>query len=220
MRGLIMKALRDLPHPRRMRSMPVEARTTPADAMPRSLPVRHQAVASLFAGTQVLTRGGEVPVESLDAGQFVMSLGVGAHWRPVMRVAPRHVDRATAPGLGAGALTEAPILIRADALMKGSPIRDIRVAPGQGIWLEGRVVPACLLVNGLTILRERRDGPVVYHDLYMEEPALLIADGTLIESGPGGEPGPDAAPLLLEGAALDAIHERLEQRARAMSGRA
>jgi len=215
MLGLIGKTLRDLPRLRRAPATELGSPLAAAGsdsamiAAPTPLPPHH-IVASLLAGTRLLTRHGEVPVETLDSGQLVMSLGVGAHWRPVLRV----VERLLQPSDIDGAPAERPILIRAGALMAGSPMRDLHVAPGQGIWLEGMVVPADLLVNGVTILRERHDAPLPCHDVYMLEPVLLIADGAVVESGPGGEEGPGAAPLLLDGPALDAIRDRLGRRAR------
>lgn len=212
MRALIGKARRDLPRGDRKAPVlvsvarPQEEGAPGPDEAAAQFPRPRDCVACLLAGTRVLTRRGEVPVETLGRGQMVMSLGAQAHWRPLTHVAARHNAM---PAAGA----DAPVLIRAGALMKGSPIRDLRVAWNQGIWLEGMVVPARLLINGRTILEEKRDAPISYHYLYLEEPALLIADGAVVESGPGGDPGPAGAPLLLGGAALETVIQRIGRRA-------
>ena len=66
--------------------------------------------------------------------------------------------------------------------MRGAPIRDMRVSPGQGIYLDGQLVPARLLVNGTTIRQDSSGDAVTYHHLWLDGHDLLIADGALTES--------------------------------------
>ncbi len=222
MRRMFGMALRVLP--RRGGTAPVliapqaaeQARPIPAQA-PEDVPdppvMPHEGVAWLLAGTRVLTPRGEAPVEALDNGVLVMSLGSGTQWRPVLGVAARRVE----PLQPSGMSPEAPVLIQAGALLKGSPQRDLRVAPGQGIWLEGVVVPARLLVNGTSIRQEECRDPIAYHSVTMAEPALIVAEGALMETGPGGSPAPGVAPLLLGGPVLIAMRRRLAERARELA---
>ena len=219
MRRMIGKALRVLPLPGRAGPVLIDPRpdelswptpTLAPEDVPEPLAMPHEGVAWLLAGSRVLTRPGEAPVEALENGAEVMALGSGAQWRPVVRVAARRVE----PLQPSGMSPEAPVLIQAGALRQRSPLRDLFVAPGQGIWLEGVVTPAHLLVNGTSIRRDHRRDPITYHSVVMADPALIVVEGALLETGPGGEGAPGVAPLLLGGPALVALRRRLEERAR------
>lgn len=203
------KCLRDSTGHQEAQILPLHRKpTSPPDAMTPGLPsAEADAVAWLPTGARVLTRQGERPVEELRPGQVVMSLGEGPHWRPVERVVTRDVAYS-------GEEPEAaPLLIREGALMKGAPIRDMRVSPGLLLILDGAAVPASLLVNDVSILREPLEGTFQYHAVYLDAPAQLIVDGVLVESGSGGEAGRGVPPRLTEGPAFEALRARIEERA-------
>lgn len=191
-------------------------------------------VTCFVGGTMIMTSRGETPVEALRAGDVMLTMLEMPWRRPLLGIGCSRVDLS----LESGPNARAPVLIRAGALMKGSPIRDLRVSPGEGILLDGRLVPARLLVNGSTILQEHAADRIAYYYLWLEAHALLIADGTLAESSfeddwqrdygdaanvtafaPPPLPGGGAQyrrclPLLTEGPELLLIQQRLAQRAR------
>jgi hypothetical protein len=193
-------------------------------------------------GTLLMTLRGEVPVETVLAGEKALTLsGVDAPLKPVTRVRLRRVnlDRHPRPMLAA------PVRVRAGAIEDGVPIRDLRVSPDLALSLEdenGRnvLVPVLFLANGATILREPAAGIVTYVTVSLERHDILMADGMVAESGPGAatDPSPEAAapsrrlprssrapdftpreqggrcsPVLL-GEAAQAIHGRLLARAK------
>src|ERR1700721_3121168 len=72
------------------------------------------------------------------------------------------------PGIG-------PVLIKAGAIDKGRPSRDLRVSPLHCIHVSGVLVPANKLVNGVTILRCENLDEVLFFHIELSLSALLFA---------------------------------------------
>jgi len=191
-------------------------------------------------GTRILTARGEVPVEALRAGDLVATLsGRGAPLVPVKWIGKRHVEPSRHPNPAAAN----PIVFGPDSLADGVPSRALRVSPEHHMWVDGRLVPARLLVNGTTI-RQVEVPAVTYFGVECDAHEVLVADGTPAESyldngnrqhfdnAPvralfqPGEPVFDerwdearaVGPRLLGGAELDALRARLAERASALLG--
>ncbi|WP_230167743.1 Hint domain-containing protein [Roseomonas sp. CECT 9278] len=126
-------------------------------------------------GTRILTPRGEVPVETLRAGDLVVA---GAGFRPLRWVGRTRVDLARHRAKE----KVAPILLRAGALGAGVPHRDLRVSPEHAFLLGGRLVPAHLLVNGTTIVQEAWQRALTYWHLELDVHGVVVAEGTLAES--------------------------------------
>ncbi|BDG73682.1 Hint domain-containing protein [Roseomonas fluvialis] len=194
------------------------------------------SVVCFVEGTLILTPAGEVPVERLRAGDLVVTPRGAAPVAPLAWVGRLEVDLARQRFREAAA----PVLVKAGALAEGVPFRDLHVSPNHALFIDGHLVPARLLVNGLTIIHQRWWREVTYHHLELDRHSLLVSDGALTESYlddgnrylfevPGIVPlAPDfatnrpearpevqpCAPLLAEGeAALQAIRMRLGTRA-------
>jgi hypothetical protein len=188
------------------------------------------AVACLMGGTRVLAMRGETPVEDLRPGELMFTMHGRPDRLPLHHVGCARIDLSLADAPAA----HAPILIRAGALMRGAPLRDLRVSPGQGIYLEGCLVPARLLVNGVTIIQEIWRSEVSYHYLRLPAHGLLIADGAMVESSMEDDPARHGdnvatltpstakrtaaatarcAPLVLDGPVLERIWRRIAGRA-------
>ena len=192
---------------------------------------------SFAAGTRIMTSLGEVAVEDLRGGDLVVTLsGHGEPLKPVLWVGRRRVQLAGNPA--AAALR--PVLVRAGALGRGTPRRDLLVSPDHCLFLDGVLVPARLLVNGRSILTERRGAEITYHHVELEAHDVLLAEGAAAESwldtgnrawfenaasprpdaaappaedGTGWHPTRGCAPLVLGGARLAAIRAAIEARA-------
>jgi Ca2+-binding RTX toxin-like protein len=129
-------------------------------------------------GTRIATARGEVPVEHLRAGDLVVAAHGGAPLQPLVWVGRTQVnvarqrDRAKA----------APILIKAGALASGVPFRDLRVSPEHAIHLDGRLVPARLLVNGTNIVQELWVREVTYYHVELEHHGLVVSEGAVTET--------------------------------------
>jgi hypothetical protein len=195
-------------------------------------------VTCFAAGTLIATDRGEIPVEHLRAGDLVLTAqGFGAPLQPVRWVGRMHVNIARHPAPAKAA----PILIKAGALAEGVPARDLRVSPEHALFLDERLVPAHLLVNGTSIVQELWCREVTYVHVELPAHGLLIAEGAPTESyfDDGNRhlfdnsrlaavfadflqwragPGYDLAacfPPLREGPALERIRLRIAQRAAA-----
>jgi hypothetical protein len=130
-------------------------------------------------GTEILTARGEVRVETLRAGDLVATVsGQGAPMKPVLWVGRRKVVLAGNPA--ADALR--PVRIAAGALGEATPHRDLLVSPDHCLYLDGALVPARLLVNGLTVTIERGLGEVAYFHVELEDHDVLLANGAAAES--------------------------------------
>jgi len=131
------------------------------------------------AGTRILTARGEVPVETLSPGDLVATVsGTGAPMQPVVFLGRRRFLLAGNPA--AEAL--APIRIAAGALAENTPQRDLLVSPDHCLLLDGRLVPARLLVNGSTIKADRRLAEVTYFHIELDQHDAVLAEGAAAET--------------------------------------
>ncbi|CAH0262613.1 Hint domain-containing protein [Roseomonas sp. CECT 9278] len=198
-------------------------------------------VTCFLAGTMIATPTGEVPVESLRAGDMVLTgsrgeVPQGVIWMGRTRVAV--AGRADPTGV-------APVLIRAGALGDGLPRRDLRVSPEHGMLLDGHLVPAVLLVNGTSIVQECWRAEAQYWHVELPAHGLVLAEGapseTYYDDGNRGlfdnhvvttlfkdfapfapRPRYEAAacrPVLRGGPALAALRARLAERAAMLRAR-
>jgi hypothetical protein len=131
------------------------------------------------AGTAILTPDGEVAVETIRPGDTVLISEAGRLLpRAVVWVGAREIDLARHPNPA----RVAPIRIRRGALADGLPRRDLVVSPDHALFLDGGLIPAKLLRNGMTIVRDRDRHSVVWHHIELERHALLLAEGVEAES--------------------------------------
>lgn len=129
-------------------------------------------------GTLIATARGEVAVENLRVGDLVLAAHGGATLQPIVWIGHSRVNVARQRNRAA----VAPILIRAGALAEGVPHRDLRVSPEHAMFLDGRLVPARLLVNGTTIVQELWCPEVTYWHVELPAHGLLVAEGAVSES--------------------------------------
>lgn len=178
------------------------------------------------AGTRLRTPDGARAVEMLRPGDVLCD-----------------VDRAPVTVLGvarrvlsAGVLAMRPDLrplrLRRGSLGDGMPRRDLRLAPQHRLLLRGVVLEALLdeesvlapvghLVDGLAVSAEAVTGPVLYHQVTCDRPAILVAEGVPVEgvsavhaARPGPLPGLAACSRQAGDAA--AMGGRLDGTARAL----
>lgn len=131
-------------------------------------------VSCFTAGTLIETATGARPVETIVAGDTVHASGRKAPvvWAGSRRIRIADMEQAD---------LVLPIRIRRDAIAAGQPTRDLVLSPDHAIWIDGRLIPARLLVNGVSIVQERCH-EIEYFHLALDRHDLLLAEGLRVES--------------------------------------
>jgi hypothetical protein len=131
------------------------------------------------AGTAILTGQGEAAVETILPGDTVMTLVEGVPVpKTVKWVGSRDLDLTRHPNAAA----VAPIRIMHGALGENLPRRDLILSPDHSLFIDGRLYPAKLLVNDMTIVRDLAAKSVSYHHVELEHHSVMIAEGVPAES--------------------------------------
>lgn len=156
----------------------VEAATTEANALAaRSAAELAAAEAACFcAGTLIATPEGERPVETLAIGDRVLTADGTA--REV-----RWIGRQTIAAAFADPLRALPVRIAAGALGNGLPRRDLTLSPDHALLVDGVLVQAGALVDGLLVTRLADPGPrFTYFHVELEDQSLILAEGVPAET--------------------------------------
>ncbi|MCC6305617.1 MAG: Hint domain-containing protein [Rhodobacteraceae bacterium] len=138
------------------------------------------------AGTRIATATGLRPVETIAAGDLVLTRDRGL--RPVRWAGARR--------LGTGELLAAPSLlpvrIAAGALAPGAPARDLVLSPQHRLLLAGaraellfgeaEVLAPAVQLMGLRGVSRDPPRPVTYHHLLFEDHEILLSEGAWSES--------------------------------------
>jgi hypothetical protein len=130
-----------------------------------------------LVGTQIQTACGEIHVEGLKAGDLVKT--VSGEMRPI-----RWVGRRTYRRGGARLNALDPIRIARDAIEPGRPRRDLYLSPWHFLLLDGYLMPAKDLVNGVTIRQMAPAGAerLQYFHLALDTHDVISAEGVDVES--------------------------------------
>ena len=194
-------------------------------ATPRSTTIT--VVACYLRGTMIATPRGEKAIESLAIGDAVLT--AQGQSRPIRWIGHRAYKTRFArcnPDV-------VPIRIAAGALADRVPARDLFVSPLHAMFLDGVLVQATDLVNGVTIAEWMPADQIEYFHIELAEHAVLLANGAPSESFvdddsrmmfhnaydysalyPGAErrPAVYCAPRVSAGEVLDGIRRRIDQR--------
>lgn len=189
-----------------------------------------QVMPCFAAGTRILTANGEIPVELLRAGDEIVLAEGGL--APVIWVGRRTIDLLRHPRPE----TVQPVMIAPGALADGVPARELIVSPDHAMAIDGVLVPAKTLINGVSIVQLRRR-LVTYFHIELPRHAVLIAEGAAAESylesgfrgafenggaalilhpdfGQGWREKNSCAPLAESGTQVEAIRAAILRRAR------
>ncbi|MDD2795644.1 Hint domain-containing protein [Acidocella sp.] len=133
-------------------------------------------VICFYPGTMIATPDGEKAVETLQAGDLVLTAdGKSA---PV-----RWMGRQTVSTSFADPLRVLPIHIKAGALAEGVPARDLLVSPDHALLVDGVLIQAAALVNGVSIFRETKvPTTFTYHHVELADHSLILAENTPAET--------------------------------------
>ena len=182
------------------------------------------------AGTLIRTPAGDVPVETLKAGDIVLT--AAGEMRPVKWMGHTDVDFRRTPKGNPGL----PIRIVADAFGPARPSQDLYLSAGHSVCVDliGEVlIPVGYLVNGATIAEVETDA-ISYWHVELDSHDILIANNLPAESYlamanrgafeelrgvlPAFEEGRERThadfcrPVVTEGSVLDFVRQRLVAR--------
>ncbi|GAB4069291.1 Hint domain-containing protein [Ancylobacter sonchi] len=133
-------------------------------------------VVCFLAGTMIATPTGEVAIETLKAGDLVLTAD-GAT-KPV-----RWLARQTVSARFADPLRVMPVRVRAGALGDNLPVRDLFVSVDHALLVDGALVQAGALVNGTSIVRHTAmPTRFVYFHVELDDHALVLAEGVAAET--------------------------------------
>ena len=152
-------------------SEPISFAVTAASGQTVSKSLQVSAQTTCFvSGTQIATPRGAVAVENLTAGDQVIT--AKGQIRPIRWVGHTTMD--------CGELREPsacyPVRIRTGAFGRNLPHRDLLLSPGHHVFVDGVLVPASALVNGITIVREPV-GRVTYWHVELDSHDVILAEG-------------------------------------------
>ena len=128
------------------------------------------------AGTLITTERGEVAVEDLVVGDKVITASDMA--RPIKWIGRRSYSGRFI----IGRKDILPICIKAGALDDNVPRRDLWVSPHHAMYLEGILIEARDLVNGVSIVQAETIEKIEYFHVELETHDVLIAEGALSET--------------------------------------
>lgn len=193
--------------------------------------------ACFLKGTHIATPEGEVQVETLKAGDKVLTASGGV--ATVKWLGHRTLYRSRIPAKDA--VRAFPILIKKDAIADNVPHADLTVSPGHHLSFNGTLVPAMMLVNGQTIVQQFDTKKFQYFHVELEQFDILLAEGVPAESyvdtgnrsmfqnaaevalnpdfGPAeGRPEVEGITIARQGEAVEAIRKQLLARAELLTG--
>lgn len=133
-------------------------------------------VPCFLAGTLIACPEGERPVEELVPGDRLLT--ASGEIRTV-----RWIGQHTILSVAADPIRAYPIHVMAGALAEGLPRRDLFLSPGHALVIDGLLVHAGALVNGVTIRRVMQPGASFrYFHVETEDHAIILAEGVPTET--------------------------------------
>jgi hypothetical protein len=127
-------------------------------------------------GTHILTPRGEIPVESLNIGDTVVT-----RYNGLQKIKFLGRQSYTAPFLAANR-AKWPVRISAGALGEDLPARDLFVSPGHSMLVGQSLILAENLVNGLTIRQTKPTETINYIQIELDSHDCVLAEGTWSET--------------------------------------
>jgi len=194
----------------------------------------HEIVACYCPGTLIETQHGAQAIEKLAIGDEVVTAS-GA-LRPIKWIG----RRSYAGRFILGRKDVLPVCIRKSALDANVPARDLWISPHHAMFLDGLLIEARHLVNGVSIVQAEQVEEVEYFHIELDTHDVIVADGALSETFVDDDSRgmfhnahefaslyPDAlklparyyAPRLGEGFEVEAVRQRIALRAGLASSR-
>jgi serralysin len=188
----------------------------------QALKFTDQTVLACFAaGTRIATARGEIAVEDLRAGEMVRTPSGPA---PILWIGRSDVNCRSHPR----PRDAWPVLVAPDAFGPGLPRRALLLSPAHAVLLDDVLVPIRHLINGRGITQPPRDAVTYFHialarhDIVLAEhlPCETLLDTDELGGFDNQHTAPEGlafltpcAPIITQGARLQAIRNQLDARA-------
>jgi hypothetical protein len=127
-------------------------------------------------GTLIRTKGSETRVEKLKIGDKVMTKSGVA--RPIKWIGRRSYGGRFI----LGRKDILPVCVKAGALDDNVPRRDLWISPHHAMYLDGILIEAKDLINGVSIVQAERVEKVEYFHIELDTHDVIIAERALSES--------------------------------------
>ncbi len=141
-----------------------------------TLPTPSATNICFLSGTKIQTPTGYKNIETLKVGDIVNT--ASGKEMPVKWVGIQSVEINSNRNL----LKSNPVLIEASALGEGIPSNDLSVSPNHAIYVDGLLINAGALVNGVNIYQEEPTEDFKYYHVELDSHELVIAQNTWAES--------------------------------------
>ena len=138
--------------------------------------IEENQIACYRRGTLIATEAGEVPVESLAIGDSVLTAS-GA-LRPIKWIGRRSYGGRFI----LGRKDILPICLTAGSLADGVPRRDLWISPHHAMALDGVLIEAKDLVNGVSIVQAEDVEEVEYFHVELDSHDVILAEGAPSET--------------------------------------
>lgn len=140
-----------------------------------------QAVVCYVEGTKICTDHGNVPIEDLEPGDIVLSMGNIDDLEHVTKFVCKPIVWKSKFTTSSQTKEGCPICIKAHAF-GDAPFEDLYVSPRHRIVVGDNLVEARALVNGSTIVQEYAHDRVTYYHIELDTHSSIFANGLLSES--------------------------------------
>jgi hypothetical protein len=136
----------------------------------------NNSVACYCRETRILTASGEVAVEDLKIGDLLITLS--GERRAIKWIGKRSYSGRFA-NANRGVL---PICFKAGSLDGRLPARDLWISPKHAMFIDGVLIAAEQLVNGVSIVQAERVDMVEYFHIELDTHDIIIAEGAASET--------------------------------------
>lgn len=139
----------------------------------------HGGLNCFLAGTCIMTPTGERAVEDLAIGEFLVTRS-GEH-RAIKWIGRRSIKKGAKGNWPTGTI---PVRVARSALGDNVPSKDVYLSPGHAVYIDGALLPADNLVNGLTITFDVPVGTecLDYFHVELASHDVVLAHGMPVET--------------------------------------
>lgn len=128
-----------------------------------------------LAGTEIKTPGGVKLVEDIAVGDVVVTVKNGIE-------ITQQVTAVSHSTVAAVNTESQPVCVKKDAFAAGVPYQDLFVTGEHCVFVGGKLVPARMLVNGVSVVRDDSFSSYEIYHVELNEHAILVSNGLTTES--------------------------------------